>query len=149
MIRLKSENRSDSAKDAVSYSLFSLQSNGNQHVQAFSALGLQVQTWLRRFLGPRILHVQYEDRRVHAEGMLNLCLLSKVPVCTKCFILVCVCGGGVSHSVVSNSVTPWTVAHARILEWVAIPFSKGSSQPWDWTRVSCIAGRFFTIWATG
>ena len=35
---------------------------------------------------------------------------------------------------------------ARILEWVAIPFSKGSSWHRDWTQVSCIAGRFFTIW---
>ena len=36
----------------------------------------------------------------------------------------------------------------RILEWVAIPFSKGSSQPEDRTQVPHIAGRFFTIWAT-
>ena len=36
----------------------------------------------------------------------------------------------------------------RILEWVAYPFSKGSSQPRNQTRVSCIAGRFFTSWAT-
>ena len=35
----------------------------------------------------------------------------------------------------------------RILEWVAYPFSSGSSQPRDWTRVSCIAGGFFTNWA--
>ena len=34
------------------------------------------------------------------------------------------------------------------LEWVAITFSRGSSQPRGRTRVSCIAGRFFTIWAT-
>ena len=32
----------------------------------------------------------------------------------------------------------------RILEWVAIPFFRGSSQPKDQTQVSCIAGRFFT-----
>ena len=36
----------------------------------------------------------------------------------------------------------------RILEWVVIPFSRGSSWPRDWTRVSCSARRFFTIWAT-
>ena len=58
----------------------------------------------------------------------------------------------------SESVTPWTVAcqappstgilQARILEWVAIPFSRGSSQPRDGTQVSRIAGRFFTGWAT-
>ena len=40
------------------------------------------------------------------------------------------------------------ILQARILEWVAIPSSRGSSQPRDWTLVSGIAGRFFTIWAT-
>ena len=38
---------------------------------------------------------------------------------------------------------------ARILVWVAISSSRGSSQPRDWIWVSHIAGRFFTIWATG
>ena len=37
---------------------------------------------------------------------------------------------------------------ARVLEWVAISFSRGSSQPRDWTWVSCIADRRFTIWVT-
>ena len=37
------------------------------------------------------------------------------------------------------------VLQARILEWVAISFSRGSSLPRDWTQVSCIAGRFFII----
>ena len=37
---------------------------------------------------------------------------------------------------------------ARILEWVAISFCRGSSGPKDWTQVSCIAGRFFTDWDT-
>ena len=36
----------------------------------------------------------------------------------------------------------------KILEWVAISFSRGSSQSRDWTRVSRIAGRHFTVWAT-
>ena len=36
----------------------------------------------------------------------------------------------------------------RILEWIAYPFSRGSSQPRNQTRVSCITGRFFTSWAT-
>ena len=40
------------------------------------------------------------------------------------------------------------VFQARVLEWVAILFSRGSSRPRDQTRVSCIAGRFFTVWAT-
>ena len=45
-------------------------------------------------------------------------------------------------------VTAWTVAckallQARILEWVAVPFSRGSSQTRDWTQVFCTAGGFF------
>ena len=36
----------------------------------------------------------------------------------------------------------------RILEWVAYPFSRRSSPPRNWTGVSCIAGGFFTSWAT-
>ena len=56
--------------------------------------------------------------------------------------------------------TPGTVARqapplsvgihqARIPEWIAIPFSRGSSQPRDRTQVSHIAGGFFAVWATG
>ena len=41
------------------------------------------------------------------------------------------------------------ILQARILEWVAFPFSRGSSQPRDQTQVSRIAvGKFFTSWAT-
>ena len=53
---------------------------------------------------------------------------------------------------------PWTAAHqaslsmgilqARILEYIAMPSSGASSQPRDQSQVSCIAGGFFTIWAT-
>ena len=54
----------------------------------------------------------------------------------------------------SDPVTLWTVAHqaplsmgilqVRILEWVAIPSSRGTFQPRDRTHVSCNAGIFFT-----
>ena len=53
--------------------------------------------------------------------------------------------------------TPWTVAYKtplsmefsrQELEWVAISFSWGSFQPRDRTRVSSVAGRCFTVWAT-
>ena len=40
------------------------------------------------------------------------------------------------------------IFQTRILEWVAIPFSRASSQSRDWTWVSCFAGRFFTSQAT-
>ena len=53
---------------------------------------------------------------------------------------------------------PWTAAHqaslsmgilqAKILEWIAMPSSRRSSQPRDRSQVSCIVGGFFTIWAT-
>ena len=65
---------------------------------------------------------------------------------------------GVSQSVLSNTVNPMDsgppgssvhgILQARIVEWIALPFSSGSSLPRDRTRVSYIAGRFFTIWAT-
>ena len=40
------------------------------------------------------------------------------------------------------------ILQSSILEWVAFPFSRGPSQPRDRTQVSCIAGGFFTSWAT-
>ena len=39
------------------------------------------------------------------------------------------------------------ILQGRILEWAAMPSSRGSSWPTHWTQVSCIAGGFFTIWA--
>ena len=59
-----------------------------------------------------------------------------------------------SHSVVSDSLRPpgvytvWAIFQDRIVEWVAFPFSRASSQPRNRTLVSHIAGRFFTSWAT-
>ena len=50
------------------------------------------------------------------------------------------------HSPSGSSVHE--IVQARILEWVAIPFSRRSSLSRDWTCISCIAGGFFTIWAT-
>ena len=45
----------------------------------------------------------------------------------------------------TDSSVHW-ILQAKILEWVVIPFSREFSQPSHWTRVSCFAGRFFTIW---
>ena len=68
---------------------------------------------------------------------------------------MCLCE---SLSVMSDSCDPMDcslpgssvhrIPQTRILEWVAVPFSMGSSQPRDQTQVSCIAARFFTSWAT-
>ena len=64
----------------------------------------------------------------------------------------------VSCPVVYNSLQPMDcsppgssvhgILQAKILEWVAIPFSRGSSQPRDQIQISCIAGEFFIIWTT-
>ena len=65
----------------------------------------------------------------------------------------------VNHSVVPDSLQYRDCSHsiscihgilqARIVEWIDIPFSRGSSQPRDRTQVSCNASRFFTTWAPG
>ena len=62
-----------------------------------------------------------------------------------------------SHSVMSDSCDPMDcslpgssvhgIFQARILEWVAISFSKRSPWPRNWIRISCTAGRYFTEWA--
>ena len=65
------------------------------------------------------------------------------------------CGGGLVAKSCPTLVTPWAEAcqaplsvhgilQARILEWVAISFSRGSSRPRNQTQVSCIACRFFS-----
>ena len=55
------------------------------------------------------------------------------------------------NSHVQLFATPWTTVHgilqARILEWVAFPFSSGSSWPTNRTWISCFPGGFFTNWA--
>ena len=44
--------------------------------------------------------------------------------------------------------TVHAIPQARILEWVAFPFPRGSTQPRERTQISLIAGGFFTSWAT-
>ena len=57
-----------------------------------------------------------------------------------------------SRSVMSDSLwlhgIVYGILQTRILEWVTVPFSRGSSQPRDRTQVSHIAGGFFISWAT-
>ena len=72
-----------------------------------------------------------------------------------CALFVYVCA---SHSVCPTLCNPFDcilpgssvpgILQAWILEWFAIPFSRGSSQPRDWTHVSYTAGRSYTIWVT-
>ena len=58
-----------------------------------------------------------------------------------------------NRSVMSDSLQPrgstvLGIFHARILEWVTTPISRGSSPPRDQTPISNIVGGFFTVWAT-
>ena len=86
---------------------------------------------------------------ISSEPTVLICLLKmyesekvKVLVAQSCLFLCnpmdCSLPGSSVHGILQ----------VRILEWVAIPFSRGSSQPRDWTWISYIAGRFFTIWTT-
>ena len=69
-------------------------------------------------------------------GFIELCVLVTQLCLTLCHPRDCSLPGSSVHGILQ----------ARILEWVAISFSRGSSQPRDKTQVSCIAGSFFTIW---
>ena len=78
----------------------------------------------------------------HASGWLSLNTASTEPMGS---------GGSVpqlesSHAASKDPACATKTRHS--LEWVAIPFSRGSSQPRDQTQVSCIAEEFFTSWAT-
>ena len=78
--------------------------------------------------------------RAYQIGKMASCHMKvKVLVTQSCLILS-------DRSLPGSSVH--RILQAGILEWVATLFSRGSSWPRDRTRVSCIAGRFFTIWAT-
>ena len=95
---------------------------------------------------------RWEERYLVYQDMLNrgkpFSILDRR---TMCYVLSC-------FSCVRLFAIPWTVARqaplsmgilqARILEWVIMPSSRGSSQPRDQTQVSLIAGGFFTAWAS-
>ena len=68
----------------------------------------------------------------------SLFLLVATSCPTLCNLMDCSPPGSSVHGILQ----------ARVLEWVAIPSSRGSSRPRNRTLVSLIADRFFTVWAT-
>ena len=80
------------------------------------------------------------ERRQGVKVLINLAGLS-----VSCSVHVWLFA---THDCCSPGSSVSRILQARILEWIAIPSSRGSSQLRDWTQVSCIAGGFFTIWAT-
>ena len=72
------------------------------------------------------------------DDLVCCCVLATQSCLTICDPMDCSPPGSSVHG----------IPQARILEWVAMPFSRGSSQPRDRTRVSCTAGRCFALCAT-
>ena len=92
-------------------------------------------TWLSlRPSGPQLHFCPYP---LHPVPACCCCLASKLCP-TLCNAVDCSLPGSSVHG----------IFQARILEWVAISFSMGISQPRNWTQVSCIADRCFTDWTT-
>ena len=90
---------------------------------------------------PEVLELKslsYFRRKWACKFRMALCCCVSQPCQTLCDPIDCSLLGSSAHGILQ----------ARTLEWVAIPFSRGSSHCKNWTQVSCIAGRFFTVWAT-
>ena len=77
------------------------------------------------------------DSRDFFFSFVSVCLVAQ-SCPTLCDLIDCSPPGSSVHGILQ----------ARILEWVAIPFSNGSSWPRNWTQVSCITDRFVTVWTT-
>ena len=78
---------------------------------------------------------QLPSKHIHHCVCVYVCVLA-AQLCLICDPLDCSPPGSSIHGILQ----------ARTLEWVAMPSSRGSSQPKDWTWVSCIAGGFFTLY---
>ena len=116
-------------------------------------------TWMSSLLSPdwatELTFSQTPD--THTLTVSNQNALLPDVCLTNTFRPLFMCCTVLCRSVVSDSATPWTAAHqaplamgilqARTLEWVAMPFSRGSSQPRSWTGVSCIVGGFFLFFS--
>ena len=110
--------------------------------QPFSASLCHTVHWVLLHWGPGCIIVLWKTSRAHTPKYTCVTLLkwSETQSCpTHCDCMDC-------SSLLGSSVHG--ILQARILEWIAIPFSRGSSGPRDQIWVSCTAGRFFTIWAT-
>ena len=89
-----------------------------------------------------MLRETWEQGMQAFEGQVKKLIKSENKVTQSCLTLC----EPINCSLPSSSVHG--ILQARVLEWVAISFSRGSSRTRDPTRVSCMAGRRFTLWAT-
>ena len=93
-----------------------------------------------------LITIYHLERKKKGHYILNTCFVFNQP-CIYLWVGITV------FSVMSSALWPpgssvRGILQARVLEWVAIPFSRRSSQPRNQTWISHIAGRFFTLWAT-
>ena len=86
----------------------------------------------------KIKQQQSQNTELYKKNLLCVLILLAQSCLTLCNPTDCSLPGSSIHG----------IFQARILEWVAVSFSMGSSQPRDWTQVSHIAGWFFTVWTT-
>ena len=84
-----------------------------------------------RYLESLLKYFVYQD-------MVKVKVVSRLSMYSSCNPMDCSLSGSSIHG----------VFQARVLEWVAISFSRGSFWPRDQTQISLIAGRHFTVWAT-
>ena len=122
----------------------------------------QASKWQKRTkptLFPLSKYSRWNIRPLHRLTILHLSSVSWTALLNLVMcVCVCVCVWAqlpqlcptlcnpMDHSVPGSSVHG--ILQARILEWVIMPSCKGSFWPGDGTHVSCVAGRFFTHWAT-
>ena len=105
--------------------------------------------FLTHGLNPHLLHWQADSLPLCNLGShthiyyIHICIYMKWSEVAQSCPTVC---NPVDCSLSGSSIHG--ILQARILEWVAISFSRGSSQPRDRIWVSCIAGRCFNLWAT-
>ena len=97
-------------------------------VKSLSRVRLPATPWTAAHQAPTSIGFSRQD---YWSGVPLSCL-------TLCNSIECNPPGSSAHGILQ----------ARILAWVAIPFSRESSQPRNQSRVSCTSGKFFTIWTT-
>ena len=97
--------------------------------------GCSLNSWARSCMGVLSLWHAVGSQKT---AFLNTSVLVAQSCPTLCDLIDCSPSGSSVHGILQ----------ARVLEWVAVLFSRRSSWPSAWTRFSWIAGRFFTIWVT-
>ena len=111
---------------------------------ATSTVPLPSTTSLLKCWHRRTISRPYKHTHTHTCIHTHTYVYTHMPACLlSCFIHIRLCDPMDSSPLVSSSVHG--ILQARIQEWVAIPFSRGSSQPRDQTGISCVAGRFFMV----